>query len=115
MLSISNDTNVYFKIGATDMRKSFNSLTALVQTAMHLDPYSKSVFVFCNKWKRILKILYWDKNGFCLWIKRLETDKFKWPKDSNDVLSISAEQLSWFLNGLDFTKAYKPLQYENVC
>jgi transposase len=115
MLTIAPGTRVYLKLGATDMRKSFSSLGAIVQETMKLELFGKNVFIFCNKRKRLLKILYWDRNGFCLWMKRLETDKFKWPKRSEDVLEISIEQLSWFLNGLDFTKAYRQLPYTKIC
>jgi len=63
---------VYLAVGATDMRKQINSLTILVEQHMHLDPLSGSVFVFCNRRRSTVKALYWDRNGFCLWQKRLE-------------------------------------------
>jgi transposase len=55
--------------------------------------------------------LYWDHNGFCLWHKRLEKHKFKWPNTRQDVITIGAKQLSWLLAGLDFTSAHQRLQY----
>jgi transposase len=106
---------IFLKLGATDMRKSINTLSVLVQNEMQMDPFSKSLFVFCNKRREILKILYWDINGFCLWQKRLEKDKFKWPKRKEEILEINAAQLNWFLSGLDFTSAYQRLKYSKVC
>jgi transposase len=106
---------IFLKLGATDMRKSINTLSMLVQNEMQMDPFSKSLFVFCNKRREILKILYWDINGFCLWQKRLEKDKFKWPKRKEEILEINITQFNWFLSGLDFTNAYRKLEYARVC
>jgi len=68
----SDRIRVYLALGATDMRKAINGLSVLVEQAMDLDPFSGDLFVFCNRRHTILKILYWDANGFCLWHKRLE-------------------------------------------
>jgi transposase len=106
--------NVYFKPGATDMRKSINTLSVIVQDVMKLDPFAASLFVFCNKRKEIIKVLYWDKNGFCLWQKRLEGDKFRWPKDERDALQISQEEFRWFLHGLDITTAHQKKNFFRV-
>ena len=105
---------IYLSLGATDMRKSINTLSILVQDTLKLNPLSKSLFVFCNKRKRILKALYWDENGFCLWQKRLEEEKFKWPMNINEVWEIGPDQLSWLLKGLDFQSAHKKLNFSSV-
>lgn len=106
--------HIYMQLGATDMRKSICTLSILVQENMRLDPFSESIFMFCNKRKNLLKILYWDKNGFCLWHKRLEKDKFKWPKRKEQIMELKYQQLLWFLNGLDFSAAYESLDYKSV-
>ena len=106
---------IYLKPGITDMRKSINTLSILVQENMKMDVFSESIFVFCNRRREILKILYWEKNGFCLWQKRLEKHKFKWPKSEQEALEINTTQLSWLLSGLDFTSAHKKLSYSSVC
>lgn len=62
-----------------DFRKSINGLSLIVEQKMQVSPLTGSVFVFCNKGRDKLKVLYWDKTGFVLWYKRLEKDKFKWP------------------------------------
>jgi transposase len=72
-------TRVYLVLGNTDMRKAINGLSILVESHLQLDPFSGHLFVFCNRRRNILKILYWDRNGFCLWQKRLEKHDFKWP------------------------------------
>ena len=81
---------------------------------MNLDLFSSSIFLFSNKQRKLLKVLYWDKNGFCLWQKRLEKDKFPWPQDENQAFKISFEQLKLLLSGIDFFKAHKELKYSKI-
>ena len=107
-------TRVYLALGSTDMRKAINGLSILVEQAMDLNPFSGDLFVFCNRQRTIIKILYWDHNGFCLWHKRLEKHKFKWPDSRVDVMTIAAKQLSWLLAVLDFTSAHQRLAYSVV-
>jgi transposase len=96
---------VYVHRLPVDFRKSINGLVVIVQEAMGVSPFSPSLFVFGNQGRDKIKILYWDKNGFCLWYKRLEKDKFKWPRVGSDtVLPLSSEQFSWLLRGLDIAK-----------
>lgn len=105
---------IYLAVGSTDMRKAINGLSILVEQAMDLNPFSGDLFVFCNRQRTIIKILYWDHNGFCLWHKRLEKHKFKWPNSRVDVMTIATKQLSWLLAGLDFTSAHQRLTYSVV-
>jgi len=81
---------------------------------MKLDIFSGQLFVFCNRKRTILKILYWDKNGFCLWQKRLEKDYFKWPETRGEVMGISNRELSWLISGLNIRQAHKPLKYFTI-
>ena len=110
----AGDCRVFLRPGPTDMRKAVNGLCALVQNELHLDPYERALFAFCNRRAVILKILYWDRNGFCLWQKRLEKDRFPWPADAEAVLEISREQLNWLLNGIDFRRAHRELSYDRI-
>jgi hypothetical protein len=73
------DKTVYLCCGHTDMRKNINGLAELVQSSFKLDPFSKAVFVFCNRNRDRLKILEWDVDGFWLHFKRLEKGRFRWP------------------------------------
>ena len=106
--------NVYVAVGSTDMRKSINGLSILVEQAMDLNPFSGDLFVFCNRLRTIVKILYWDRNGFCLWHKRLEKDRFKWPQSVDEVIAIDQRQLQWLLSGLNIADAHRKLYYQNV-
>lgn len=94
-----------------DMRKSIDGLSIIIASNMSKNPSSGEIFLFFNKNSDKIKILYWDRNGFCLWYKRLETGRFKIPKYE----SITYEQLRWLLDGLDITTlhGYKKSQYQN--
>lgn len=91
---------VYLILGHTDMRRSVNGLSAVVSMAHDLDPFSGHLFVFCNRRKTILKVLYYHRNGFCIWYKRLEKARFHWP-DSEDALKrIEAREFMFLLEGV---------------
>ena len=111
-----NNSRVYLAVGTTDMRKQINGLSILVQETMELDPFSGSVYVFCNRQRSIVKAIYWDRNGFCLWQKRLEKDRFRWPDTREEVVRISSRQLRWLLDGLELVQgnAHGQLQYSSV-
>lgn len=107
---------VYLAMGVTDMRKAINGLTILVEDQLDLDPFSGHLFAFCNRQRTIVKILYWDHNGFCLWHKRLEQDRFQWPESRKDVLDISRRELNWLIDGLTVyqKEAHRQLSYSSV-
>jgi transposase len=92
---------VFLAVGTTDMRKSINGLCLLIQMQMELDPFAGHLFAFCNRRRNMVKILYWDRNGFCLWQKRLERHRFVWPESQHQVLGLDGRELSWLLEGLD--------------
>lgn len=102
---------VFLASGITDMRKSINGLSALVERAMDLNPFAGDLFVFCNRRRNMIKILYWDKNGFALWHKRLEKHRFLWPTSADQVVCLNAKQLEWLLDGLDYSHAHGQLHY----
>lgn len=85
MFDFNSGTTVYLACGITDCRCSFNRLTAIVKLNFNLDPYSKSMFVFCNRSNKIIKILQWDGSGFWLFTKRLDKGNFKWPMNKDQV------------------------------
>lgn len=115
MLSgLRSDTQVYIALGATDMRKSINGLSIIVEEEMELDLFTGNLFAFCNRNRDIIKILYWDHNGFCVWKKRLEKDKFHWPESEQEVMKISRSALNWLLHGLDLSQAHRKLSYRNA-
>ncbi len=105
MIYWSDNVTVYLHRKPVDFRKAINGLSVIVQDEMGLSPFDPSIFVFCNKRRSQLKVLYWDSTGFALWQKRLEQEKFKWPsKQLADTLEIDNEQWRWLLRGFDIGK-----------
>ncbi len=100
MLDNFSIESIYLACGSTDMRKSINGLAVLVQEHFLKDPFTGTLFVFCNKNRNKIKILHWETTGFWLYYKRLEKDRFKWPKSGNTVMNISPRELRWLLDGL---------------
>jgi transposase len=105
---------IFIRPGHTDMRKAVKGLTVLIQEAMKGDPFSGSVYIFCNRGRKLLKAVWWDKTGFWLSQKRLEKDRFPWPEDRAEAEELSAEELTMLLSGIDFFKAHKQLYYQRV-
>ena len=97
------------------MRKQINGLVLLVQEKMKLSPFETALFVFCNGQRRLLKAVYWDRTGFCLWMKRLEKGRFPWPRTVAEAgQGINVEQLRMVLMGIDFWSAHEELKYTGV-
>ena len=116
MWQIGSGVKVYLAAGATDMRKSINTLAIIVAEQMDLDPLSGHLFAFCNRKQDTVKALYWDRNGFCLWHKRLERDRFHWPQTTAEALCISMRELGWLLGGLSLVQpAHGSLDYAIMC
>ena len=113
IIDLSN-VRIFIRPGSTDLRKGINGLTAIVQMVMKQDPFSGSVYMFCNRGRRLLKAVYWDKSGFWLSQKRLEEEQFPWPKDGNEVRELTVEQLRMLLAGIDFFRAHRELYYKTV-
>lgn len=105
---------LFVKPGPTDMRKQINGLSVLIQEDLEMDPFSGCLFLFCNKTRKLIKILYWDRTGFCMWVKRLEKEKFPWPANEKEACEITMEQFKLLLEGIDFWKAHKILEYSSV-
>ena len=110
---------VYLCREVVDFRKSINGLSALVEAELRLDPFGAHLFVFCNRKRDKLKILYWERNGFVLWYKRLEKQRFPWPKrddDTSDVVTMTGRELNWLLDGIDLfvIKPHETLSYTSA-
>lgn len=105
MIRWREDIPVYLHREPVDFRKAINGLSVIVQEAMALSPFEPGLFVFCNKRRNQLKVLYWDATGFALWQKRLERDKFKWPRrHAEAVVVLDHEQWDWLLRGFDIAQ-----------
>lgn len=106
-------SQIYLYRDSVDFRKSINGLSAIVESEMDISVMSGALFLFCNKGRDKIKVLYWDKTGFALWYKTLAKDKFKWPRKHDDEhLELSAQQLEWLLSGYDVI-GHKPLNYNH--
>ena len=102
MFSFSPTAEVYLHRVHVDFRKQINGLAVIVQAGMALDPMREALFVFTNRRADGIKVLWWDRNGFCLWMKRLEAHRFVWPVHVTEpVVTLSGEDLGWLLKGFD--------------
>jgi transposase len=109
------EARVFVRPRATDMRKQINGLVILIEQAMEVNVFEPSLFLFCNGERRILKAVYWDRNGFCLWQKRLEKHRFPWPLTTEQArCEIDVEKLRMLLDGIDFWSAHQELAYSRV-
>lgn len=108
---------VYLCCVPVDFRKQIDGLAALVQGELALDVFGDALFVFVNRQRSRIKILYWHRNGFCLWQKRLEKERFAWPSPgSHTTVTLSPKELEWLLEGFDLWANYphKILKYQSV-
>jgi len=105
---------IMIKPGKTDFRKQINGLAVIVENELKMDVFSNYMFIFCSTNRKRLKILYWDRNGFCLWLKRLEKDSFPWPKNEIEAREITYKELKMLLDGINFFAAYQKLNYSKV-
>jgi transposase len=95
----------------TDMRRGFDGLAQAVQTLLRQDPFSGHLFVFRNRRGDRIKVLYWDRDGFCLWYKRLEKGTFQLPASLKDGTEMRATDLAMLLDGIDPTKVKRSSRY----
>jgi len=108
---------VYLCIEPVDFRKAIQGLSLLVEQGLELNLFDPALFVFINRRRDKIKILYWEKNGFCLWYKRLEKQRFKWPVDhSGATLTLTGQELNWLLDGFDLwrNKPHESLHFSAV-
>jgi transposase len=111
MIALPAGVQVWLAAGATDLRKGFDGLAALVQTKLTEDPFSGQLYVFRGCRGDRLKILWWDGDGLCLFAKRLERGRFVWPQATSGTVSLTGAQLSMLLEGIDWrrpTRTFDP-------
>jgi transposase len=96
--------HIWLAAGTTDLRRGFTGLSALVQTTLDEDPFSGHVFVFRGRRGDLIKLLWWDGDGLCLFAKRLERGRFIWPKADGGRVALSRAQLSMLLEGIDWRR-----------
>ncbi len=113
MLSIATGTRIFVAAGATDMRKGFDGLQGAVLGVLEQDPLSGHLFLFVNRRRDKLKILYWDGDGLAIWYKRLEQGTFQMPRVADDHKSaeIRCEELTMLLRGIDYSNVRRRKRY----
>jgi transposase len=104
MISLPSGTSIWIAAGVTDMRRGFTGLSAVAQTVLEQNPFSGHVFVFRGKRGDLIKLLWWDGDGLCLFVKRLERGRFVWPQADKGTVSLSRAQLSMLLEGIDWRR-----------
>jgi transposase len=124
MLSVSRTTRVFLATGSTDMRKGFDGLSALVANVINEDPFSGHLFVFRNQRRDRLKLLWWDRDGWALFYKRLEKGSYQFPTDAKvskgsvryqdhaHRCEIRADELALLLEGIDLSSVKRRPRYE---
>jgi len=105
---------VFIRPGCTDLRKAAGGLAGIVEQQMRGELFSGDIYLFCNKPRTLLKALWWDRSGFWLCQKRLEQDKYPWPREQSQARELSAEEFWMLLDGIDFFGAHKTLYYKKV-
>ena len=125
MVPTFGDVTIYLCGDPVDFRLGINGLSTMVEATLKFDPFSRNLFCFVNKRRTQIKVLYWQRSGFCLWLKRLEEEKFKWPVHMAPlkaeivrppVLKITEDEFDWLLEGLDLKhlKPHRALEYRSV-
>jgi len=110
---------VYLHCDPVDFRKQINGLSAIVEQELDVSPFGDALFVFVNRRRTGIKALYWHRNGFCLWQKRLEKQRFAWPDATafEQTCPLSMRELEWLLEGFDLwhNKPHNTLNYMASC
>ncbi len=115
MLSLSSQQRYFLYRGVTDMRKGFNGLNGLVRQHLKQDPLSGDVFLFLNRRRDRIKLLMWDKTGFALYYKQLESGTFELPKGvSGSSLELSWSELAMLLDGLELSVVKRRKRYQKI-
>lgn len=116
MFRLNPSLTVYLHREAIDFRKSINGLAALVEHELGLDPFAQAAYVFGNRRKDRVKILGWSRNGFWLLHKRLESERFVWPREKARVIELTVEQLHWLLEGIDLAamRGHEIVRYQRA-
>ena len=116
MIALPPQIRVFLYRLPTDMRKSFNGLVALTESKLKQDPLSGSLFVFVNRRRDRIKILYWGQTGFCIWYQQLQKGTYELPGqdslDEQEILEVTRSQLSLILDGIDLSSARQRMRFQ---
>lgn len=116
MIALPPQVRVFVYRLPTDMRKSFHGLVALVESAVKQDPFSGSLFVFFNRQRDRIKILYWGQTGFCIWYQQLQKGTYQLPDEksleSQQTIEVTRSQLSLMLDGIDLASVRQRMRFQ---
>ena len=107
-MALPTGVKIFFAVQPVSMHRSFDGLSSLIQEVLKENPLSSQLFVFRNKLEDKIKLIWWDRNGFIIYYKRLEKGRFKYPKLNQVCLELTELELKLLLDGIDFTRL-KPL------
>jgi transposase len=117
MIALPPQIRVFLYRRPTDMRKSFHGLVALTESALKQDPLSGSLFVFVNRKRDRIKILYWGQTGFCIWYQQLQKGTYQLPDEKSleehDTMEVTRSQLSLILDGIDLSSARQRMRFQS--
>lgn len=111
---IARAEQIYVACGYTDLRKSIDGLSVMVQQSFQMDPFSNALFLFCGRRCDRLKALYWEGDGFVLLYKRLEQGRFQWPRSESEARQITSQQFRWLTEGLSIDQPRAVRQAEGL-
>jgi transposase len=116
MISLPPSVKIFLATQPADMRRSFDGLAAMVEHVLQQDPLSGHLFVFRNRRGDRVKLLYWDRDGLCIWYKRLEEGTFRFPapQEGQTCVTISAAEWAMLLDGVDFTNVRRVKRYRRT-
>jgi transposase len=114
MIGLPANTRVWLAAGHTDMRRGFDGLASMVQTALAANPFGGHLFVFRGRRGNIVKVLWFDGQGLCLFAKRLERGRFVWPQADTGAVSLTPAQMSMLLEGIDWRMPQRTWQPETL-
>jgi transposase len=116
MIALASPLRVFLYRVPTDMRKTFHGLIALTESALNQDPLSGSLFVFVNRRRDRMKILYWGQTGFCIWYQQLQKGTYQLPSEESlegqESIEITRSQLSLILDGIDLGSARQRMRFQ---
>ena len=111
-----DSAEIYLCTTPIDFRKGIKSLAVMVEAELELNPFSEQLFLFTNRRRDRVKLLYWERTGFCLWMKLLEQARFIWPDPLGGDINLTAQQFQWLMDGYDLTrmKPHATLHYQSL-
>ena len=111
---MKDGTKIYARLGMTKFRDKLKALLVLIQQEIPQSIFTGDLFMFCGCDRRMIKILYWDRNGFCLWQKKVERGKFPWPRKGCEFKEITRDQFDLIFRGIDFWDEHREIEYKKI-